>query len=230
VPTPKPTPAAKAVPTPKPTPAAKAVPTPKPTAAKAPATAAKPSGTLTVGQKELGVFQGHPKLAVNPALFLQQTAPVSEGLITINVDKQVQGSLAKSWDISPDFKTWTFYLQEGVQFHKGYGEMTAEDVIWSYRDGWAGNPRHARTPDFIAFWRPRGGKVTAVDKYTVEVHGRSQHRNSSPRVGGAGELAGKNPFWLLQLGDQQEAVRRNRNGGGQPGHRRHGALGDGGAP
>ena len=108
-------------------------------------------------------------MAVNPALFVQQTAPVSEGLVTINIDKQVEGSLAESWSISEDFRTWTFKLRQGVQFHKGYGEMTAADVIYSYRDGWAENPIHARTPDFIAFWTPEGGSVTEVDRYTVAV-------------------------------------------------------------
>ena len=143
-------------------------PTAVPVATAAPAMEAKPAGTLSVGQKELGTFQGHPALAVNPALFVQQTAPISEGLITINIDKQVQAMLAKSWEISADFKTWTFKLQEGVQFHKGYGEMTAEDVIWSY-NGWADNPLHARTPDFRGFWQAEGGSSTAVDKYTIEV-------------------------------------------------------------
>ena len=26
--------------------------------------------------------------------------------------------LAKSWEVSEDALTWTFYLNEGVQFHK----------------------------------------------------------------------------------------------------------------
>ncbi len=145
-------------------------PTAVPVATAAPAMGAKPAGTLSVGQKELGTFQGHPAFAVNPALFVQQTAPISEGLITINIDKQVQAMLVKSWEISADFKTWTFKLQEGVQFHKGYGEMTAEDVIYSYQEGWGINPLHARTPDFKAFWTAEGGSVTQIDDYTLEVN------------------------------------------------------------
>ena len=145
-------------------------PTALPAATKAPPAMAKPAGTLQVGQKELGTFQGHPALAVNPSLFVQQTAPVSEGLVTINLDKEVEGWLAESWDISGDFLTWTFKLRQGVQFHKGYGEMTAADVIYSYQEGWGVNPLHARTPDFKAFWTPENGSVTAVDDYTVAVN------------------------------------------------------------
>ncbi len=40
--------------------------------------------------------------------------------------------LATSWTGSEDAKTWTFQLREGVQFHKGYGEMTSEDVKYTF--------------------------------------------------------------------------------------------------
>lgn len=40
--------------------------------------------------------------------------------------------LATSWERSEDAKTWTIQLREGVQFHKGYGEMTSEDVKYTF--------------------------------------------------------------------------------------------------
>ena len=40
--------------------------------------------------------------------------------------------LATSWTSSEDAKTWTFQLRQGVQFHKGYGEMTSEDVKFTF--------------------------------------------------------------------------------------------------
>jgi peptide/nickel transport system substrate-binding protein len=36
-------------------------------------------------------------------------------------------ALAESWSAGDDSRTWTFKLKEGVEFHHGYGEVTAED-------------------------------------------------------------------------------------------------------
>jgi len=41
--------------------------------------------------------------------------------------------LAESWTTSDDARTWVFTLRQGVPFHKGYGEMTSEDVAHSFR-------------------------------------------------------------------------------------------------
>jgi len=45
---------------------------------------------------------------------------------------KVVPDLATSWDVSPDGKSVTFHLRKGVKFQKGYGEMTAEDVKFSF--------------------------------------------------------------------------------------------------
>ncbi len=129
----------------------------------------QPTGTLTVGQKELGPFTGHPRLAVNPQIFVQGTAPVGESLLTVNSDLEPVGMLAKSWEVSEDALTWTFYLNEGVQFHKGYGELTADDVVWSF-DEFANSSIHPRASNIRGVWSSPDGYVRAVDKYTVEVN------------------------------------------------------------
>jgi len=46
--------------------------------------------------------------------------------------QELQLDAAKSVDVSEDGKTVTFELKKGIQFHEGYGEMTAEDVKFSY--------------------------------------------------------------------------------------------------
>jgi peptide/nickel transport system substrate-binding protein len=44
----------------------------------------------------------------------------------------IEPDLAKSWDVSKDGKVWTFHLRKGVKFHRGFGELTAEDVKFTF--------------------------------------------------------------------------------------------------
>jgi len=51
-------------------------------------------------------------------------------LTELNADGEPVPSLAESWDVSADGKTWTFKLRDGVEFHNGKS-LTAADVVWS---------------------------------------------------------------------------------------------------
>ena len=58
--------------------------------------------------------------------------PMWENLTTIDPKTGVTTiypQLARDWEISADAKEYTFYLQEGVQFHFGWGDFTVKDVI-----------------------------------------------------------------------------------------------------
>jgi ABC-type transport system substrate-binding protein len=75
--------------------------------------------------------------------------------------------LAKSWTVATDLSKVTIKIQEGVQFHKGYGELTATDVAWSINDANARtNPQsiHAQAGDLS----PVFNEWKAVDKYTID--------------------------------------------------------------
>src|SRR5215468_7353497 len=54
---------------------------------------------------------------------------IKDGKVTT---AEVEPDLAESWTLSSDGTVWTFKLRKGVQFHKGYGELTAEDVKFSF--------------------------------------------------------------------------------------------------
>jgi len=56
---------------------------------------------------------------------------VFDGLVQFDKDLNVIPAIAKSWKISPDGLTYTFYLREGVKFHSGR-EVTSEDFIYSF--------------------------------------------------------------------------------------------------
>src|SRR5215472_4396554 len=75
----------------------------------------------------------------------------------------IEPDLAESWTSSEDGKQWVFKLRQGVQCHHGYGELTADDIVYSLAR--AGDPkRSAFSSDFKDF-----SKVEAVDKYTVKI-------------------------------------------------------------
>src|ERR687891_2549466 len=57
--------------------------------------------------------------------------------------------LAEKWQASPDLKEWTFFLRKGVQFHNGWGEFTAKDVVHSL----SLLLREDSTASFVPIWR-----------------------------------------------------------------------------
>jgi len=54
---------------------------------------------------------------------------IKDGKVTT---AEVEPDLAESWTLSPEGTVWTFKLRKGVQFHKGFGELGAEDVKFSF--------------------------------------------------------------------------------------------------
>ncbi len=53
-----------------------------------------------------------------------------DALVTWDVDGNYIGSVAESWELSADGKTWTFKIREDIVFHNG-DKLTAHDVKFS---------------------------------------------------------------------------------------------------
>ncbi len=123
-------------------------------------------GTLRVGMAAQDMGRLDPHFAVStidrvpmPWMFngLVRFPPGSSDPATIEPD------LAERWETSADGKTWTFHLRRGVRFHGNFGELTADDVVFSIQK--AANPRSsAFSGDFRAIER-----VEAVDSHTVRI-------------------------------------------------------------
>src|SRR5262249_47139709 len=75
----------------------------------------------------------------------------------------LEPDLGEKWEASEDGRTWPSHLRHGVQFHGGFGELTADDVVFSLKK--AGD---AKTSAFASELRPFQ-TFEAVDPYTVRL-------------------------------------------------------------
>ena len=115
---------------------------------------AQPKTTLTVGIAAQDVGRLDPHFAVS-SIDRIPVAWMFDGLVRFppgSIDPaKIEPDLAERWEASADQKTWTFHLRRGVQFHGGYGEMTADDVVFSLKRRPTPRPRHSAARS--ARWR-----------------------------------------------------------------------------
>ncbi len=78
--------------------------------------------------------------------------------------------LASDWKPSNEQRTWTFKLRQGVKFHEGYGEMTAEDVKFTIEQNLKPDAQGGSAP----FFRINLDRIETPDKYTVVMHFKSR--------------------------------------------------------
>lgn len=99
-------------------------------AAKQEQSAKEPTGSLTVA---LSTFAEETFLPWNGGVARQSYLLMIYDVLVYTdpkTEEQLPG-LAEKWEMSPDGKTWTFWVRKGVQFNEGWGELTAEDVQYS---------------------------------------------------------------------------------------------------
>lgn len=97
----------------------------------------------------------------------QQYEPVLETLLDTDPETgETLPRLAESWERNDNDREWVFNLREGVQFHHGYGEMTAEDV----KHTWELLRQDDSGVNQATVWRDQVEEVEIVDDYTVVFH------------------------------------------------------------
>jgi peptide/nickel transport system substrate-binding protein len=132
-----------------------------------PAALADKKKVLTIAAKEPDTLDPHTSTlgqsqAITRFLYRGLTRfAIKDGRVTT---AEVEPDLAESWTLSPDGTVWTFKLRKGVQFHKGFGEMTAEDVKFSFERQINRTPgtRYGVNLEVIK-------SIEVVDPYTVQI-------------------------------------------------------------
>lgn len=96
-----------------------------------PSTACQPSS----GQGALNLWDTGP-LTLDPAISADVSShsyvmQIFSGLVRLDQELNIVPDIAENWEKSPDGKTYTFYLRQGVKFHSGQ-EVKAADFKYSW--------------------------------------------------------------------------------------------------
>jgi peptide/nickel transport system substrate-binding protein len=81
---------------------------------------------LTVLQSSVSI--GDPHIASDSANRLSILFNIYEALVKLDEEGTYQPSLAETWEVAEDGRTWTFHLRPGVRFHNGE-VLEASDVV-----------------------------------------------------------------------------------------------------
>ena len=120
---------------------------------------------------------------LDPALVVDVTgvsigAKLFDGLVRFDQDLHLRPDIAEKWEVSPDGKTYTFFLHRGILFSNGR-ELTANDVKYSFER--VLNPA-TRSPRTWVFDRIEGAQkfmknlaqevsgIKVKDTYTLTIH------------------------------------------------------------
>jgi peptide/nickel transport system substrate-binding protein len=150
-------------------------------AASAAASAVKQGGTLIVGPYgDGGDYDPSTNTDDTP---YPPFASIYEGLTGypagVNPGWNAENLLADSLDKSSDGKTYNFTLKQGIQFHGGFGELTANDVKYSFE----------RNASLIPLW-PHAPK-SAVSYYAADMPGLERVKVTGKY---SGQIIFKHPF------------------------------------
>ena len=162
---------------------AAATATPEPAAMPDTSSMMGPTGTFNYGVSGLPPFHVFPTVTEGAA-YHHNGYTTAETLLYMNEQRQVIPRLIKGWEVAPDGVTWTFKIQEGVKFHKGYGELDADGVLWSMRMMGGENSRMAYNAHIRRVWGIGAdikegttvtgeideGRTTKLDDYTIQVN------------------------------------------------------------
>ena len=108
----------------------------------------------------MGMFEGLLHAAhVDPPLVNRDYSLYNEGI-------------AESWDLAEDLSSLTFHLRDDVMFHKGWGRVTAEDVVWSFESVMSEGTRSTRGPqirEWVAWNSTEDSGWNVIDDETVRL-------------------------------------------------------------
>jgi peptide/nickel transport system substrate-binding protein len=156
-----------------------------------------PSGELSAAYTEMGNYCTHPRLCPgNVGLYTMQAN--GEGLFTLTASGESLGKVAKGWSIAADGVNWTIELNQGVPFQQGFGEVTAEDVIWSLLENTTEDSVSSYKSPYSSLFASDAGSITATDDYNIAIN------TGTPQYDLVNQLSGAAGGWIFSKRQSEE--------------------------
>ena len=125
-------------------------------------------GTLNIGFKELWAFNNSPLSAEGNALVYVGNIS-SETLLKLNKDVEVIPQTITEWSVDDSGSVWTLKVREGIQFHKDWGELKAEDIVYTMLQSASPDSVNTQQNVMERLFAQDGGGPKVIDDYTIEV-------------------------------------------------------------
>lgn len=128
-----------------------------------PSTTEKPEGTFTFGIDTMGSEGFLPWITFQSDYLL--FGAVYDTLALETPEGENIPCVAESWEWSEDYTDLTLHIREGIQFHDGWGELTAEDVAYNIRKHMS-----EESTSLAKSYMTIIESVEEIDPYTVVIH------------------------------------------------------------
>ena len=132
-----------------------------------------PMGQITyvLGNSGLGV--GTPSGWPTDCLWCHSLVMAGAQESILSIQRTLDGGigigpwLAASWETASDFSFTEFKLNRGVMFHQGFGELTTDDIVYTYE---AADPQFTTEARHDTLPNPNLDGVEAIDDFTIRYH------------------------------------------------------------
>lgn len=143
----------------------------------------KSSNSSNLSKDTINIDVGDDAPTIDPVMTQDVTSArvlydLFAGLVDFNQKNETIPGLAEKWDISPDGKTYTFHLRDGLKFSDGT-PITADDVVFTWQrvaDPKVGSPYNMLASNIVNGQAIIDGKaqasslgIKAIDSKTVQI-------------------------------------------------------------
>ena len=125
-------------------------------------------GTLDVGFREVVTFGNDHTVRTTPETGIASTI-ASEPMLRLDRNGRVVPGVISDWSLDDSSTVWTFKVQQGVEFHRGWGNLTSDDIIFTQQEIGGEDSIDSAASLSRGYFAAEGGGTTKVDDYTFTV-------------------------------------------------------------